>query len=107
MNRRRFLATSAMASSALILPRRLLAGSGETPPSEKLNIAGIGFGGMGGTNLKNLESENIVALCDLDQHYAAPVIKRYPGAKLYTDYRELLDRQKDIDAVLIATPRPL
>lgn len=104
MNRRRFLAATALASSSLILPRRLLAGSGEAPPSEKLNIAGIGFGGMGGSNLKNLESENIVALCDVDHNYAAPVIKRYPGAKLYTDYRAMLDQRKDIDAVLIATP---
>ena len=104
MNRRHFLAATTLASSALILPRRLLAGSGETPPSEKLNIAGIGFGGMGGNNLKNLESENIVALCDVDHNYAAPVIKRYPGAALYKDYRELLEKQKDIDAVLIATP---
>ncbi|HUC84450.1 MAG TPA: Gfo/Idh/MocA family oxidoreductase, partial [Candidatus Acidoferrales bacterium] len=102
--RRRFLAATALASSALVLPRRLLAGAGEAPPSEKLNLAGIGFGGMGGTNLKNLESENIVALCDVDHEYAAPVIKRYPGAKLYTDYRELLDKQKDVDAVVIATP---
>jgi hypothetical protein len=104
LNRRDFLKVSTLASSALILPRRLLAGSGTTPPSERLNVAGIGFGGMGGNNLSNLESENIVALCDVDHHYAAPVIKRYPGAKLYTDYREMLDRQKDIDAVVIATP---
>jgi len=104
LNRRRFLAATTLATSSLILPRRLLAGSGEAPPSEKLNIAGIGFGGMGGGNLQNLDSQNIVALCDVDHNYAAPVIKRYPGAKLYTDYRVMLDQQKDIDAVLIATP---
>jgi predicted dehydrogenase len=81
-----------------------LGGVGNTPPSEKLNIAGIGIGGMGKSNLRQLESENIVALCDVDHEYAAPVFKRYPKAKVYTDYRKMLDQQKDIDAVMIATP---
>lgn len=104
IGRRRFLTTAAAASSFLFLPRRLVAGSGETPPSGKLNIAGIGIGGMGKGNLKNLESENIVALCDVDPSYSGPVIARYPNAKFYTDYREMLEKQKDIDAVMIATP---
>jgi predicted dehydrogenase len=69
-----------------------------------LNIAGIGVGGMGASNLRELESENIVALCDVDPNYAAETIKRYPGAKFHTDYRLMLEKQKDIDAVIIATP---
>ena len=104
ISRRQFVATSALASSFLILPRRLVAGSGETPANDKLNIAGIGIGGMGANNLRNLESQNIVALCDVDLNYAAKTIARYPKAKVWTDYREMLDKQKDIDAVLIATP---
>jgi predicted dehydrogenase len=104
MDRRRFLATTAMASAITILPRHVLGGAGQTPPSEKVNIAGIGVGGMGGANLQALKSQNIVALCDVDHEYAAHTFKEYPNAKLYTDYREMLDKQKDIEAVLIGTP---
>ena len=59
---------------------------------------------MGPANLKNLESENIVALCDVDPKNAARTIQRYPSAKFYTDYRDLLDHQKDLDGLVIATP---
>jgi len=107
MTRRSFLKSTAaaVATPAVfhIVPRHVL-GKGQTPPSEKLNIAGIGVGGMGGDNLRELESENIVALCDVDLNYAAETIKRYPGAKVFTDYRVMLEKQKDIDAVVIATP---
>ena len=64
INRRRFLA--ATATAVAIVPSHVLGGPGRTPPSEKLNIAGIGVGGMGKNNLRQLESENIVALCDVD-----------------------------------------
>ena len=103
INRRGFLAGSA-AVAVTVVPRHVLGGVGNTPPSEKLNIAGIGVGGMGKSNLRQLESENIVALCDVDHAYAAPAFKRYPKAKVYTDYRKMLDKQSDIDAVVIATP---
>ena len=92
------------AATLTIVPRHVLGGPGYVPPSETLNVAGIGIGGMGAGNLKNLESQNIVALCDVDLAYAAPTLKRYPKAKVYTDYRAMLDRQKDIDGVVIATP---
>ena len=88
----------------MIAPRHVIAGSGDAAPSTKLNIAGIGIGGMGGVNLRNLESENIVALCDVDLNFAAGTINKYPKAKVWTDFREMLEKQKDIDAVLIATP---
>ncbi|NQT03905.1 MAG: gfo/Idh/MocA family oxidoreductase, partial [Planctomycetes bacterium] len=84
INRRRFLTATAKATVITIVPRQVLGGQGHTPPSEKLNIAGIGIGGMGGSNLRQLESENIVALCDVDHNYAAETIKRYPKAKLYS-----------------------
>ena len=102
-SRRQFLAGSA-AAAAMIVPRHVLGGAGHTPPSEKLNIAGIGVGGMGGGNLRNLESQNIVALCDVDHNYAAKTFKRYPNARTYYDYRKMFDSQADIDAVMIATP---
>ena len=105
MSRRRFLSTAATTAAAVtIVPRHVLGGPRHMPPSEKLNIAGIGVGGMGRSNLRELESENIVALCDVDHAYAAETFKRYPQAKVYTDYREMLDKEKGIDAVMIATP---
>src|SRR5512133_3927191 len=104
MNRRRFLATTAMASTITILPRHVVGGSGQAAPSDKVNIAGIGVGGMGYANMQALASQNIVALCDVDHDYAAHTFEKYPNAKLYTDYREMLDKQKDIEAVVIATP---
>jgi len=104
VDRRRFLANSATVAAALVVPRHVLGGPGHSPPSEKLNIAGVGIGGMGRSNLRQLESQNIVALCDVDHNYAAKTFKRYPRAKAYYDYRKMLDKQKDIDAVMIATP---
>ncbi len=103
ITRRRFLESSAAASLLTLVPRRVL-GRGQTPPSDKLAIAGIGVGGMGAANLRELETEAIVALCDVDPSYAAGTIKRYPGAEVFTDYRVMLEKRKDIDAVVIATP---
>ena len=102
--RRQFLATTAAASTFMVVPRHVLGGAGQKPPSEKLNIAGIGVGGMGAANLQALESQNLVALCDVDHDYAAKTFKKYPNAKVHTDYRAMLEQQKDIEAVVIATP---
>ena len=103
-SRRGFLGATAATAAFTIVPRHVLGGPQHTAPSEKLNIAGIGVGGMGRGNLRQLETENIVALCDVDHAYAAETFKQYPQAKVYSDYREMLDKQKDIDAVVIATP---
>ncbi|MBE3134983.1 MAG: Gfo/Idh/MocA family oxidoreductase [Acidobacteria bacterium] len=102
--RRGFLGAAAAGAAFTIVPRYVLGGPAALAPSEKLGIAGIGVGGMGGGNLSQMETENIVALCDVDHAYAAPIFKKYPGAKVYKNYREMLDAQKDIDAVLVATP---
>ena len=139
--RRDFLKTTAAAAAGFtIVPRHVL-GAGQTAPSDRLNIAGVGVGGMGRANLTNLSSENIVALCDVDWGYVDRTFSRLPAeiqeregqvtsleseadrkemlewientkrladqaprAKRYTDYREMFDKQKDIDAVMIATP---
>ena len=66
--------------------------------NDKLNLAGIGIGGQDATNLGALASENIVALCDVDLDYAAKTIAKYPAARVWTDYRAMLEEQKDIDA---------
>ena len=104
LTRRVFLGATAAAAAFTVVPRAVLGGRRNIPPSEKMNVAGIGVGGMGASNLRNLESENIVALCDVDHDYAAKTFKRYPDAKIYKDYRGMLDKQKDIDGVLVATP---
>src|ERR1039457_1293082 len=104
VTRRQFLGTTAAAAAFLIVPRYVVAGADENAPSAKLNIAGIGIGGMGASNRANLASENNRALCDVDLNYRAKTIAKYPNAKVWTDYREMLEKQKDIDAVLIATP---
>jgi hypothetical protein len=149
-SRRSFVSTAAASAAALaIVPRHGL-GRGFIPPSDTLNIAGIGIGGMGRTNLINLASQNIVALCDVDWDYAGKAFERlsadmkhlqaridqppapdrpeqsltgvnpakaqrqldnmkrlytehWPKATRYTDYREMLEKQKDIDAVVVAT----
>lgn len=105
-SRRSFLKTASVAAAAItIVPRHVL-GQGQTPPSEKLNIAGIGLGGMGGIDVASCAGagENIVALCDPDQNTLAAHASKYPKAKVYTDFRKMLEAQKDIDAVTIATP---
>jgi predicted dehydrogenase len=103
--RRTFLASAAAATAGFtIVPRHVLGGQGVTAPSDKLNLAVVGVGGMGKSNLLRCETENIVALCDVDFELADPVFKKYPGAKQYKDFRVMLDEQKDIDALLIATP---
>jgi predicted dehydrogenase len=101
-NRRDFIAT---ASTTMILSAATLGLNGHTAPNDKLNIAGIGVGGKGEDDLRNLRSENIVALCDADDERAAGSINRFPDAKVYKDFRVMFDEMdKEIDAVNIATP---
>jgi predicted dehydrogenase len=88
----------------VIVPRHVLGGSGQVAPSGKLNIAAVGFRNQGGRDLKNYASENIVALCDVDETALNGEAKEHPAAEKWTDYREMLDKQKNIDAVSIATP---
>jgi predicted dehydrogenase len=74
--------------------------------NSKLNIAGIGIGGMGANNLNNIANtgHTIFALCDVDAQYSKKTRAKYPDAKFYVDYREMLAQEKNIDGVLIATP---
>ena len=107
ISRRNFLKSTALTAAGLtIVPGTVLGKShGFTAPSDKLNIAGVGIGGMGRRNLKNMSTENIVALCDVDWHYADKTFKDYPQAKRYKDWRQMFDEMgKSIDAVMVATP---
>lgn len=101
VTRRTFAATAA---TITIAPASILAKNPQPSPSSKLNIAAIGVGGMGRANLRRCRLENIVALCDVDSKYAEKTFQDYPNAARYSDYRVMLEKQKDIDAVIIATP---
>lgn len=149
VTRREFIETAAATGAAFtIVPRHVL-GRGYTPPSDLLNIACCGIGGMGHNNMRAVASQNIVAICDVDAEYSGRSIENYstelerrlhpqqgsgqrrntddqgppdparagepvevlqrlvdqiPKAKRYEDYRQMLEQQKDIDAVIIATP---
>ncbi|MDR1723500.1 MAG: Gfo/Idh/MocA family oxidoreductase [Tannerella sp.] len=107
ISRRSFLQRSAAAAAAFtVAPSSILGKShGYTAPSDKLNIASVGIGGMGNSNLRAVEgTENIVGLCDVDWKYSKAVMDRFPNAKKYWDYRKMYDEiGKDIDAVIVAT----
>ena len=104
MPRRDFLAVSGTVGAFMVVPAGVLALDNETSPNQKLNIAGIGVGGQGGEDLNEMTSENIVALCDVDWDHAAHTFKKFPKAKVYKDFREMLDQEKGIDAVVVGTP---
>jgi len=102
-SRREFMGGAAAAAMAFtIVPSHVLA----QPPSGKLNIAAIGAGGMGSGNTRACADAggNIVALCDVDWDKAAGTFERYPNAKRYKDFRKMLDNEKSIEAVIVATP---
>ncbi len=103
LDRRTFLKGVTAATAFTIVPSHVL-GKDKKAPSDKMNIAGVGVGGMGKSNLENMESENIVALCDVDWDHAAETFEKYPDANRYKDFRVMLEKEKDIDGVLIATP---
>ncbi len=105
-SRREFLnQTVAGVAAFTLVPSRVLGGNGQTPPSEKLNIACVGAGGMGAKNIEAVSSQNIVALCDVDDRQAAETYALYPQVPKFRDFRKMLDKHdKDIEAVIVATP---
>ncbi len=113
VSRRTFMGTAATAAGITIVPRHVLGGTGFQSPSDTVSVAIVGFShGMGTSNLVNVEkTDNIVALCDCDESEAAKgamtkrgTLEKHPKAARFKDYRVMLEKQKDIDAVLIATP---
>lgn len=124
LSRRQFVTrSSAAAMGAMIVPRRVLGGPRHRAPSDTLNVAIVGAGGMGAENAQELGAENIVAVCDLDFGLVERKIEerlrdgegkprpkgerwkeQYLGAAKYHDFRDMLDRQPDIEAVVVATP---
>lgn len=118
ITRRDFIAKTSAAAAFMIVPRFVLGGKGYIAPSDKLNIAAIGVGGKGRTDIASISSENIVALCDVDDSKMAESItfadkwaakKGLPNNPLtklpkYKDFRVMLEKQNDIDAVTVSTP---
>lgn len=88
----------------MVVPRHVLGGPGYQAPSDTLNIAAVGVGGMGGHNLNAVSSENIVALCDVDWEYASETFEEFPNAERYRDFRVMFEENSDLDAVIVATP---
>jgi predicted dehydrogenase len=100
--RRQFLGVSASVTASLAFGAR--AAARKISANEKLNIGIIGAGGRGWDNLNGVKSENIVALCDVDDERAAQAHKAYPNAKRYKDFRKMLEQEKSLDAVTVSTP---
>lgn len=106
VNRRQFLGQS-IAASALASAWHL----GGSParatdsPNEKLNLAAVGVAHKAAHNIAQLKSENFVALCDVDENFLNVAAKEFPKAKLFRDYRQMLDSVSDqIDGVVVSTP---
>jgi predicted dehydrogenase len=104
-SRRKFIANAGLAAAGFtILPSKVVSGMGHRAPSDKLNIAGIGVGGKGRANLNAMNTENIVALCDVDWKYSRHCFDDFPKAKRYWDWRVMFDEMaKSIDAIMIST----
>lgn len=108
-SRRSFIKTSALAAAGfMIVPRHVLGGKGFLAPSDRLQVAGVGVGGKGESDLTGIFAggkSDIAYLCDVDDRRAAGSVKRFPKAKYYKDYREMLDKEaKNIDGVVVSTP---
>ena len=108
ITRRKFLrGTTASVVLFNILPGSILRGAERISANDKVNVAGIGVGSQGGGDIGAVagEGHNIVALCDVDDNYAAKTFAKYPDARKFKDYRVMLDKMgKDVDAVVIGTP---
>ena len=104
-NRRNFLARSSAASLGLFSAApQILRSQGAVGANDKLNVGFIGAAGQAGFSIDQLkEIANVAALCDVDEKRLGPVAKKFPSAKIYRDFRRLVD-QKDLDAIVVATP---
>ncbi len=113
MSRRKFMSGfAATAATISIVPRHVLGGPGETAPSDKLNVACVGVGGKGFSDSEKMGSENVIALCDVDERQAFELqgeeeknaYTLYPKAKRYKDFRRMLEKEKEIEAITVSTP---
>ena len=105
-SRRRFIRDAAFVAAGLSLQSPLYGqhASRTRAIGNKLNLGFIGPGGRGGDNMNGLVSENVVALCDVDDARARYAYKKHPNAARYRDFREMLDKEESLDAVVVSTP---
>ena len=107
INRRELLAAGAAVAAVTIVPRHVLGGPKFKPPSEKLNIAGVGIGGMGTRRHPQLCRARTSSRCAMSTSGRWPETpKHFPKAKQHTDFRKMLETQKEIDAVIVRHARP-
>src|SRR5881628_2268828 len=108
INRRAFLTAATSAAMTLTgaaaAPRRARVAPQRLSPNEKLNVAAIGAGGKGASDIAACSKENIVALCDVDWDRAARSFERFPNVPKFRDYRVMLEKMPEIEAVTISTP---
>lgn len=107
LSRRKFIMAGAAAATGLAVgPRSAVSAPRVIGANDKLNFAAIGIGGQGAWDIEQTieAGGNLVALCDVDWDYADKIFRKYPDVKKYKDYREMLEKEKNIDAVVIATP---
>jgi predicted dehydrogenase len=115
ITRREFIEkTAAGAAGLMVVPRHVLGGRGIQAPSDTLNIGCVGVGGKGASDIASVSTENIVALCDVDDEMMAKFLKneqntpeqqaKYEEASKYRDFRKMLDREKSLDAIVVSTP---
>ena len=113
LSRRTFVGSVAAAAGFMIVPRRVLGGPGYQAPSDRVQVATVGYiNGMGTSNTNAVgKVADVVALCDCDESAAAlknaartKIFESFPKAVRYKDYRVMLEKQKDIDGVIVATP---
>lgn len=106
ISRRKFLSTGAKAAIGLtIIPSTVLGKNfGHVAPSDKLNILGVGVGGRGGGVLKQMETENIIGLADVDWKYSKGIFDHFAKAEKFKDYRKMYEKLgKSADAVVVGT----
>lgn len=105
LSRRELVGAAAAVAAFTFVPKHVLGAAGQPSANNKLNIAGIGVGGRGASDIDGVSSENIAFLCDADLKQASGTIKKHPSAKIYRDFREMLEKEnKNIDAVVIGAP---
>lgn len=115
ITRREFMGRSVTAAAGfMIIPRHVLGGKGHKAPSDTLNIANVGVGGQGSWDTRKVSSENIVAMCDVDDMQIANFLKSdknkpqhiemFNKANKYRDFRIMLEKEKNIDAITVTTP---
>ena len=108
ITRRTFLKQASLVAAGFWVTGTTARSYGRTVgPNDKFNVGCIGIGGQGGgvtADLATFKDVRIAALCDVDENYAAKNIKKYPGVPVYKDYRVMLEKEKNLDAVMVGTP---